>query len=137
MKYKDLKYISLDECKLRKVYKLKSRNLSLGIFTDRKSFIGIREKFGSLYLSEEIHYDALGTAFPLEEIGESPKDIKLLCYFGTYDLLTGRDVRFDKPVSEGGIGWIFIENNEASKDIRPIIKKNDELFEFLKDFNLK
>ncbi len=65
---KEDNYISLTECTHRGIYKLSSRNLSLGVFNKPSNgFIGIREKFGDLYLFTEYHWDngpPFGTACP-------------------------------------------------------------------------
>ena len=64
--------ISLSECKKRRVYKLHSRNLSFGVFNGETGFIGIRTKFGSMYLDTEYHWDTgppFGTARPEDDTG--------------------------------------------------------------------
>lgn len=62
-------YIPLSECEDRRVYEIRGRNFFLGVYrADSKGFIGIREKLGNRYLSEEYHRDASthhGTATPL------------------------------------------------------------------------
>ena len=40
---------------------------------------------------------------------------------------------FDKPVSQGGKGWYYIDTDEASDEIRPVSVPNDELFNWLKE----
>ena len=63
-------YIPLEECKHSGLYRLYSRNFSLGIYTEKKKgFIGIRQKFTMIYLFTEFHWDAdktYGTAKPIE-----------------------------------------------------------------------
>ncbi len=62
--------IPLDQCEDRRLYKIASRNLSYGVFrAETRGFIGIRFKFGDLYLFEEYHWDvseSFGTVEPLE-----------------------------------------------------------------------
>lgn len=123
-------YINLSLCKERGVYKLVSRNLSLGIFTNNY-FIGIREKFNTKYLSAEIHHDANGTAKPIELIEYTPSNLELKIFLGTYDKISGKEVKFDCPVSDGGKGWFFVENGLSSLDIIPIAKNNANLFNYL------
>lgn len=64
-------YIPLSDCIDGNIYVLKSRNLTSGIFIkEENGFIGIREKFGHLYLATEYHYDTgapFGTAKPLSD----------------------------------------------------------------------
>lgn len=70
--------IPLTECVARRIYKLHSRNLKVGVFNG-EAFIGIRTKFGNKFLDKEYHCDyECGTAKPLEEIGELPVEILLL-----------------------------------------------------------
>lgn len=75
-----MNYIPLDDCVDGMLYRLSSRNLTVGVFhKETKGFIGIREKFGDLYLFTEFHWDTgppFGTVLPKEAIGPCP--IKLL-----------------------------------------------------------
>jgi hypothetical protein len=69
-------YIPLSDCKHGWLYKVRSRNLTLGIFReDKKGFVGIREKFGEEYLFVEFHWDTgppFGTVKPLECLVSCP-----------------------------------------------------------------
>jgi len=73
--------IPLDECKNGMLYRISSRNLSLGVFREAVSgFIGIREKFGNYYLFTEYHWDTgppFGTVHALEELEPVPEGIPL------------------------------------------------------------
>ncbi len=75
-----IEYIPLSECQHGHLYKILSRNLKIGIFNQTdKGFIGIREKFGSLYLFTEYHWDTgvpFGTVKPQEDLGVC--DLELL-----------------------------------------------------------
>ncbi len=129
--------ISITQCKKRRVYKLISRNLSFGVF-DGKRFIGIRTKFGRKLLDTEDHWDTgppFGTAHPEEDTGiVVPEEIILhVCENEgiPVDKITGREVSFDKPVSEGGKGWYFKDTGESNGNISPIAFQNRKLFEFL------
>jgi hypothetical protein len=66
--------ISKTKCKDRFLYKIHSRNLTLGVFRESTGgFIGLREKFGSVYLFEEYHWDngpPYGTVTPEKELLE-------------------------------------------------------------------
>lgn len=72
--------IDIADCKPGYLYRLKARNIRIGIFTEtangpRPGFIGIRTKFGNRFLETELHYDAdphFGTATPLEELVVCP-----------------------------------------------------------------
>lgn len=77
-------YIALDECIDRHTYYVRSRNLVLGVFREESGgFIGIREKFGELFLFEEFHRDKgapFGTVTPIWDTGhELPADIEATC----------------------------------------------------------
>ena len=130
--------ISLSECKKRRVYKLHSRNLSFGVFDGDTGFIGIRTKFGSRFLDTEYHWDTgspFGTAHPEEDTGiDVPEEIILHVHENEgnpVDKITGRDVAFNKPITDGGKGWFFKDTGESSMNIFPIIFNNKRLFEFL------
>jgi hypothetical protein len=67
----------MTECIKGHVYKLRSRNLAYGIYDGNNGFIGIREKFGDLYLFTEYHWDQgppYGTVRPEEDLGPYPSD---------------------------------------------------------------
>ncbi len=130
--------INLSECKKRSVYKLLSRNLSFGVFDGKTRFIGIRTKFGRKFLDTEDHWDTgppFGTARPEEDIGVTvPEEISLhVCENEgiPIDKITGRDISFDRPISNGGKGWFFKDTGESNINISPIYLENRKLFEFL------
>jgi hypothetical protein len=130
--------INLSECKKRSVYKLFSINLLFGVFDGKTRFIGIRTKFGRRFLDTEDHWDIgppFGTAHPEEDIGiVVPEEIVLhMCENegNPVDKKTGRDVFFDRSVSDGGKGWFFKDTGESSINISPILYENKILFEFL------
>jgi len=62
------------ECKDRRLYRIQSRNLRLGVFKAASGgFLGLRTKFGSTYVFEEFHWDngePYGTVLPQEELLE-------------------------------------------------------------------
>ncbi len=47
------------------------------------------------------------------------------------DKITGRDVAFNKPITDGGKGWFFKDTGESSRNIFSIVFNNKRLFEFL------
>ena len=65
-----MSHIPLDQCKHGFLYRITSRNLNTGVYNAKtKGFIGIREKFGDLYLFTEYHWDLgppHGTVRPIE-----------------------------------------------------------------------
>lgn len=131
------KYIALEDCKDRFLYRLESRNLSLGVFNkELNGFVGIREKFGARYLATEYHYDTgapFGTACPLEELEEIPAGLEAVEGFeGSIDGETKRLVAFDKAVAaEGKWGWYFVDTGEYSEKIRAYAISNERLKEWL------
>lgn len=69
-------YIPLSDCKHGWLYEIMSRNLTLGVYrSDKKGFVGIREKFGQEYLFVEYHWDTgapFGTVKPLRLMERCP-----------------------------------------------------------------
>jgi hypothetical protein len=69
------------------VYRLQSRNLSIGVYREidsgrygiSRGFTGIRTKLGARYLDTEVWNEppGRGTATPLEELGKVPNEIEL------------------------------------------------------------
>lgn len=136
-------WIPKEDCKERRLYRLSSRNLHLGVYDGKGGFVGIRCKFDSLYPFTEYHWDngpPFGTAKPLEDLGiDLPGGIGLRENEPTVDERTGRLVGFDKTpllLSQGGNsaglrGWYFLDTNEPSQDIRPRSAINKPLFDWL------
>jgi hypothetical protein len=127
--------VPISECVPRRLYRLKCRNLTLGVYDGNQGFIGIREKFSSKFLFTEYHWDQgppYGTVYGVVDTGiDLPDHIQLCESPGTIDSVTNRWVQFDKPVADGGRGWYFADTGEASQDIRPVGKKNEALFDWL------
>ena len=75
--------IELQNLVIRNVYKVDARNFSVAVWQG-KHFIGIRYKFGSVFLSHEYHWDSdphFGTCKPLEDTGiVVPEEIELECH---------------------------------------------------------
>jgi len=130
------KYISEEECMEGKVYSLHSRNLNIGVYAGEGIFIGIREKFGERYLDKELHIDRGGTARGIRQIGEIRKEIELKIVLGIYDEITGKEVRFDRPIADGGRGWYYVDSGEGCTDIRAVSKANEELFKNLEEIRI-
>lgn len=67
-----------------RLYKIHARNFSFGVYDGNGGFISIREKFGSLYLFTEYHWDPPwgGTVTPYEATEHVvPEEIELKEYF--------------------------------------------------------
>ena len=72
--------ISRDDMIIGGIYRISSRNLSVGAW-DGTGFIGIRIKFGSSFLFKEFHYDdgaPYGTVRPSELIDMVSADIEIV-----------------------------------------------------------
>jgi hypothetical protein len=70
--------IRLVDCEKGWLYRINSRNLSLGVFDGKGGFIGIREKLGARYLFTEYHEDTgppYGTVTVLEKLRPFPETI--------------------------------------------------------------
>jgi hypothetical protein len=65
-----MQHIKAEDCKDGGLYRIWSRNLRFGVYRkETRGFVGIREKFGHLYLFEEYHWDngpPFGTVKPRE-----------------------------------------------------------------------
>lgn len=71
-------YIAMADCIDRRLYRIRSRNLVVGVYNEEsRGFIGLRGKFGSVYPFEEYHRDMgapHGTALPVADLGVSLPD---------------------------------------------------------------
>jgi len=133
-------YIPLEKCEDKYLYRIRSRNLSFGVFNKiYDGFIGIRHKFYDKFLFTELHYDTgppFGTVFPDKKLNKLPDDIELKEYLHNIDIKTGREVKFIRPLNVDGVGWFFVDTNENSKDIVPESSFNEKLFKWLEDNSL-
>lgn len=136
--------IPVAECKRGHVYRIHSRNLSFGVFAPEKDngFIGIREKFGSLYLFTEYHFDngpPFGTVSPIEDLGplEDPH-LKLIETFPTICGYCGE--RLEYVEVEGGVQkgdrrypgeWRHLTGDGSCEEPRPEGSMNRRLYEAL------
>ena len=91
-------YIPIPDLVVGHVYRLRCRNLTFGAY-DGKQFVGIREKFGRLYLDSEDHWDTgepYGTAYPIEDMGPLPEGMSPKESFGSVCKVTGRPIVWDE-----------------------------------------
>jgi hypothetical protein len=73
-------YLKVPELETGKVYKVFARNFEYAVWDGVKYFIGVRNKFGSKYLSGEIHWDldeSFGTCKPEKIVCDVPPDIEI------------------------------------------------------------
>lgn len=124
----------LENCIPRRVYKLRSRNLSLGVYNGRSGFIGIRTKFGDRFLFTEYHWDTgspYGTVMDAIDTGiDVSEDIPLIEYLGSEDINTGRLVDYSEDKR-----WYWVDTGESDPDIRACAISNQPLFNFLRNYH--
>lgn len=123
--------IPLSEVTQRGVYRIHSRNLSIGVFNGATGFIGIRHKFGSRYLFTEYHWDTgapYGTVKPQELLEYLPDDVSpyeadpITCgSCGTRAWWTG---------PPGPAPWAC---EGGCDEVRPLRPQNKLLFSFLEE----
>lgn len=120
-------------------YKIRSRNLSHGIWNEKtQGFVGIREKFGDLFLFTEYHHDTggtVGTATPLAFIETCPitdlREYHSRC-------TNGRSTYFGAE-NEDGTGWRYhtdddsrlLKDKDAPGYCTTFAHTNKPLFEWL------
>ena len=131
-------YIKIPNLVPRRLYRLQSRNLLMGVYRpdNMHEFLGIREKFGSLYVFGEHHWDQdfYPTARPIEDLGvDLPDNILLADHLpGTWDKTGEREVYFDRPIREGGRGWLYKDTDAPlPQGEGGYVKPNEALFEWL------
>src|SRR3954466_8451834 len=91
--------IPLHDCKHRRLYKIRARNISVGFYEEKtKAFFGLRKKFGPTFLDREFHYDydgPYGTAKPEHELQHTLSDeIVLAVDLGTICNQCERQAKF-------------------------------------------
>lgn len=79
------------------LYKIGSRNLTLGVYDGDCGFIGIREKFNQRYLDTEYHWDydgPFGTVYSISDAGiKTPEGIEVIEFFRN-----GKWYRLNEPL---------------------------------------
>ena len=141
--------IPLKDCIVGRIYEIQSRNLLLGVYNGNTGFIGIREKFDSLYLSTEYHIEPNGpfsTVRPFRDTGINvPEDILLTTSLGTYDHVTKRPMIWDETIDNPNRAfleapskgwWRFTDGNcevapKVNDGCSATNKHNNPLFAYL------
>lgn len=131
-------HLKKSELEIRKIYKIHSRNLYIGVWNGY-SFTGIRRKFDSEYLDSEDHWDECsdcgkfrGTAKPLKDLGIRIPDWMSLEEGFSKDSITKRPVKYVENK-----GWYFIDTELFWKKITPVWVDNKKLSKFLKPIEAK
>lgn len=131
----------LKECVKGRVYRLRCRNLRVGVFDGNDGFIGIRMKFGDRFLFTEYHWEQgapYGTVAGAVDMGiDVPDDIPITEGLGTIDQNSNRPVERDAeatnphyPDRKGW--WRYLDTDEvAGPDVRAMGVSNADLFAFL------
>lgn len=121
-----MEYIPLSDCKHGWLYKIKSRNLIMGVFReDKKGFVGIREKFDQQFLFVEYHWDTgppFGTVKLLECLERCPLE-NLDKYIETHDkqLETNKEL-FEWLKQKGGMPPPSTSWQKHIQDLRMLMK---------------
>lgn len=131
---------TIADCIIRRVYKLHSNNLGLGVYIGKEGFIGIREKFDHLYLFIEYHWDQgkpFGTVDEAVDTGiDVPESIQLATDLGTIDRTTGRQIKWNETTpnpnpSQKGRGWLgwwcYVDTEEPAPPNGPVNFDEDNL----------
>ena len=125
-----MKYIPLSDCKHGWLYKIRSRNLILGVLReDRKGFVGIRENFDQMFLFVEYHWDTgppFGTVKPLECLEPCPIQ-KLEEHIETEGKkLERNEVLFEWLKQIGGMPDASTRRQKHLEDLQVLMKIKEE-----------
>lgn len=141
--------IPMDRCKDRRLYRLRSRNLRLGVYRAASGgFLGLRDKYGDSFVFEEFHRDRgapYGTASVLEELPDVlPADVAVEESLGVVCSGCGQAASYEpwpdggsREVEVRGGGRITVsgEWRHAAEvgcaGVRPTSKRNATLFDWL------
>ena len=148
-------YIPIDKCVNRRLYRIQSRNLTLGVFNSlTNGFFGLRKKFDSIYIFQEYHYDngpPYGTVFPIEElVDELPSNIQMVRILGEVCENCRKKVDYvrwpeggerEKILSDGSVmkvpgQWEHIEETDC-QDVVADTLYNSDLDEWLHAMSVK
>ncbi len=146
-------YLAKSECKERVLYRIHSRNLAFGVYKEATGgFLGLREKFGSIFIFQEYHWDnpSFATVRPIEALPETlPNEIMLEESLGIVCRGCDRSVEYrDFPDGPKTVQyeclrwtsvkgeWIHLETSECA-DIKPASGTNDALERWLQQMEVK
>ena len=114
----DYPRVPMDQCIPRRLYKLRSRNLTFGVYDGSEGFEGIRWKFTSSFLATEYHWDQgppWGTVSGVEDTGvDLPDHIQL----GTQEL-------YDWLMENGGDPTLD-PGKVGNKSIKDFLRKKEK-----------
>ena len=128
--------VMLPDCKDRYLYKLNSRNLKFGVFSQKTSgFLGLRTKFDRCYVFEEYHVDYEGpfkTACPTLLLVKAPDSLELVESFTTCSLCSA-SIEWS-PLTK----WFHtVDNSPLCGSGNPINRSNQLLKVWLEKMELK
>ena len=127
--------IKLKKCEDRRLYRIYSRNLRFGTFRkETGGFIGIREKWGDLYLFEEYHWDngpPFGTVNPQEALVMLPSKIANSEYAEPETICQTCGKGLDWHAKKHSTGdWVHLEASACLKPLA-LTNPNKALFDWL------
>ena len=109
----------------REVWMVRGRNIQFGVWTG-ESWIGIREKFGSLFLDD---CEVPGhTCFPVRYVDRLPDEIQMRCTFDAVCQHCDEPVDFDR---ERETRWQHTSAIDCGHRVMPIAKRYQPLFDYL------
>jgi hypothetical protein len=128
-------YIPKEKCVDRAFYRIRSRNLTYGVYSaETGGFIGLREKFGQIYLFEEYHWDngpPYGTVTPQEKLDVMlPESFLLAEHFpGSWCSICKQELKpyVDTETHERE-PFTHINGAPRCENSHAFIKGNDDLF---------
>lgn len=137
----EINEIPLQDCERGVVYRLRSRNLLIGVYNGEGGFVGVRTKLGDRYLFTEYHHTKdprVGTVWALERLDECPIE-DLRDHTGTMCQACGASVayvEFPEGPRELADGrrvrgqWEHLAETDCSKAL-PMAVGNPALFAWL------
>lgn len=135
-----MNYIEKDQLQPRRAYRLKSRNLLVGVWDpESDGFIGVRQKFGDKYLFTEYFYgETWGTAHAVEALDFSlapgvvlDENIGSFCQKCDEPVYGKPGVRDGREVQCIGNFHVTESDCEAEGTYCAYMKRNKDLFDLL------
>ena len=102
-------YIRLEDCEDGCLYRLRSRNLAIGVFSqEMRGFVGIREKFGAKFLELEYGYTqepSFGSATAVQKLEKCPiGELKSYSNPELFSWLMQKEQQYLRPVRLDRLG---------------------------------
>jgi hypothetical protein len=123
-------FIPKENLEVGMAYKVISRNLSIAIWNGA-TFLGLRQKFHSIFIENEYHYDDGESVRVLEALESIPEDLDLVAGYSVCNHCNELEPGFDLSRGKTAKERWFHRSGRTDHPVSPGRKPNQKLFTYL------